>query len=75
MSNRNRLNSDNCSGWSVDKMIWYLGGARLITNQQVVLLRVRHTRNSNASELSTTTMTLSLIPPGVDSNWYLKVGD
>ena len=40
------VNSDNHSdrtttifGRSVDRMIWYPGGARLITDQQVVLLR------------------------------------
>ena len=31
--------SDNYFGQSADKMIWYPGGARLITDQQVVLLR------------------------------------
>ena len=38
---RNRLNSDNHSCRSVDTMVWYPGGARLITDQQVVLLRQR----------------------------------
>ena len=31
--------NDNYSGRSVDRMIWYPGGARLITDQQAVLLR------------------------------------
>ena len=38
-----QLNNDHHSCRLVDTMVWYPGGARLITDQQVILLRQKGT--------------------------------